>query len=80
MRPSCEHPTHIGKSEPLSKAERLTFGDSARCAATGRVFECGSGALSHVEQSALFVAEAELGRALSPLEAQLTLQKVRAQK
>jgi hypothetical protein len=83
MRPSYEHPTFIGKDEPLSKTERLVFGDAppgcpVRCPSTGRPYEhSGNG---YAEQSALFVAESELGRSLSPLEAQMVLQKVRAGK
>jgi hypothetical protein len=67
-----EHPTYIGKAEPLSLAERATFGvDSGRCPHTGHPYEVGSGALSRERQSLLFRAEAAAGRRLNEFEAQL---------
>lgn len=79
MRDPTEHPTHFSTTEPLSLTERAVFGAEARrCPSTGRVFEVGSGALPIEQQSVLFAAEAELGRALGPLEAAMALQKWRA--
>jgi hypothetical protein len=64
-----EHPTFIGKDEPLSLNEIAVFGPEAvRDSETGRVFECGSGALSHDEQRQLFRREAALAERKAALE------------
>jgi hypothetical protein len=53
MRDPTEHPTHIGKDEPLSLTEIATFGhDAQRCLETGRVFEQGVGSHPRHIQSA----------------------------
>jgi hypothetical protein len=64
-----EHPTHIGNTEPLSLNEIACFGiDAIRDPETGRVFECGSGALSHDEQRQLFRREAALAERKAAIE------------
>jgi hypothetical protein len=63
MRDPTEHPTFIGKDEPLSLTEKAVFGaDAVRCKVTGRVYEQGSGALPHEEQTRLFVRQAEIAK------------------
>lgn len=58
-----EHPTFRGKDEPLSLNEQRVFGlDAQRCAVTGRVYEMGSGALPHEEQTRLFVRQGEIAK------------------
>lgn len=60
---ATEHPTHRGKDEALSLTEQRVFGiDAVRCKETGRVYEQGSGALSHADQTALFKLQAEIAR------------------
>jgi hypothetical protein len=70
-----EHPSHVTKAEPLSLAERATFGDSGRCPHTGHPYEVGSGALSRERQSLLFRAEAAAGRRLNEFEVQLLFRR-----
>jgi hypothetical protein len=64
-----EHPSHIGNAEALSLTERATFGhDAVRCPTTGRVFEQGSGALPHEQQTALFVRQAAIAEHKAAME------------
>jgi hypothetical protein len=65
-----EHPTEVNKVvEPLSLTERAVFGPEAvRDSETGRVFECGSGALSHDEQRQLFRREAAIAKRKAEIE------------
>jgi hypothetical protein len=64
-----EHPTFRGKDEPLSLAERATFGhDAQRCSETGRVFEQGAGAHPRHIQTAMFKVQAAAAERKAALE------------
>jgi hypothetical protein len=64
MRPPYEHPSDpLDPKAPLSLTEQRVFGvDAVRCPTTGRVFEQGSGALPHAEQTRHFIREAEIAK------------------
>lgn len=81
MRSPGEHPTHIGRDEPLSLTERAVFGaDAVRCKVTGRVYEQGSGALPHEEQTKLFIRQAEIAKRQAALAEQVAAQEAAAPK
>ena len=71
-----EHPTDVNKMvEPLSLAEKATFGhDAQRCPISGRVWEQGEGSLSRDLQTQNFLREAALAERKAAIEAEAARQ------